>query len=321
MDLDLQAGKGVSEAGDYLFSSPSSSASSFRGFVKSSCLMDGARSTVPKVKSIKKKTLKTQKVRSRVPSKVSRAPSPVPSTSKASTSGKGSLTKQSKEVPPPPSFDAETFAELLMQKLNKRADDKLSQLSSQLSSSNASVLSLSQQVKSQGNLISEFMSGGAAARPFSVPDTSSLPPFDKGNPWRLTLYAPQHEGTLTIEGLGTRRLEELEFFPPGLEPPYPSFARLTEEAWIRSDKVPKETVIFPRDQAQSSLLRTLTEWQAENTKLTPAKGAFTMFSLGEILPTPCTSKVASLTGQACMEGKPLPHLRETDPTSRLPQRF
>ncbi|XP_066955826.1 uncharacterized protein [Macrobrachium rosenbergii] len=323
-------GRVVSEAGEssgnrsLLVSSPSSS-SSFQGFSKSANLGDRSRSVIPKVKSLKKKDLpkssRPQRSNLPAPSRLSLAPKPVTSLSKATPPSKGSRTRVSKAKPPQPSFDSEAFVDLLMQRIDSKVEAWLQDLSSQLvtslETSGQSVLSLAQRMQAQESLLSGFIQSGTVQQSHVVPDASRLPPFDKGNPWRLALHAPLHNGTLTIEGLGTRRLEELEFFPANLVPPYPGFARLTEEAWIRSDKVPKETVIFPRDQAQSTLMHALTDWECENTKLTPFRGSFTMFSVGDSIPTPCTTKIAELTLQAGIDGKPIPQLQETDPTSLL----
>lgn len=264
VEPDQEVGREVSEAGgaSSLFNS-SSSSSSFQGFQKSAYLEDRSRSTVPKVKTLKTKGLskssRPHKSNPVAPSK-SRALSPVASTSKAAPPAKGSRSRAVKVSPPQPNFDPEAFADFLLQKLDKKVEARISDLSSQLASglkpSDDHWKSLAERMQNQENVLSGFVRSGVAAQTYAVPDAYSLPPFDKGNPWRLALHAPRHEDTLTIEGLGTRRLEELEFFPPDLVPPYPGYARLTEEAWIRSGKVPKETVIFPRDQAQSALLRT-----------------------------------------------------------------
>lgn len=42
-----------------------------------------------------------------------------------------------------------------------------------------------------------------------------------------------------------------------------------------------------------------------------------MFSTGDAIPTPCTTKIAELTLQAGLDGKPMPQLQETDSTSLL----
>ncbi|XP_064115335.1 uncharacterized protein LOC135221572 [Macrobrachium nipponense] len=151
----------------------------------------------------------------------------------------------------------------------------------------------------------------------SMPDGSTLPPFHPGNPWRVANFAPFVNGMLTIEGCGTRRLEDFEFFPEGLQPPFIGYVRLTEAALVREDKVPKETVILSRDQAQQTWIRSLEEWDCSNTRVTAFKSPFTMFTTDVGNPLPFTSKVAELTLQAVTREEPMPQLRETDPTSLL----
>ncbi|XP_068202251.1 uncharacterized protein [Palaemon carinicauda] len=168
------------------------------------------------------------------------------------------------------------------------------------------------------NLVQGHMrSGLPQQQQYAIPDASKLPPFTKSNPWRLALHAPLSDGMLSIEGFGTRPIEDFEFYPPGLQFPFPGFARLTDEALIRLDKVPKETVIFPKEQAQSVLVRAFNEWDCVNTMLTPHKNSYTMFVIDEHTPTPCTTKIIEIAYQASKEEKPLPQLRETELTSLL----
>ncbi|XP_066951824.1 uncharacterized protein [Macrobrachium rosenbergii] len=180
-----QAGKGVSEAGSSLFSSPSSTVSSFKGFSKSSHLTGVSGSIVPKVKSVRKKTLPTPAGRSEVPPAAARAASPVPSTSTASPSGLQAESQSRQVVPPPPAFDTDSFFELLLERIDARVDSKLSGLAN-------SFQSLSEKVESQQEFIQGLADSGSRSRSHSVPDPSTLPPFDLGNPWRLALYAPVH---------------------------------------------------------------------------------------------------------------------------------
>ncbi|XP_066978802.1 uncharacterized protein [Macrobrachium rosenbergii] len=301
-----------------LFDSPASSISSFSGFGKSSSLGDRAPSAIPKLKlktSWKAKGYKSSssKKASPFPPSKAKVSAPVASGSKSGSSGKGVSKRAEKPSPPrQPAFDVETFAKQMFQRFSEDINDKFNQISEKFATYDSKI---TEKFATYDNMLAGMANPPPAEPQYVIPDMVDLPPFDLGNPWRFALRAIQHDGKLTIEGLGTRRLEELEFFPADLLPPYPGFVRLTEEAWIRSDKVPRETVIIPRDQAQSSLLRTLTEWQADNTKLTPFKGNYTMFALGDNLPTPCLNKVALATAGACFDGNPLPQLRETDPTS------
>ncbi|XP_064109242.1 uncharacterized protein LOC135217346 [Macrobrachium nipponense] len=150
-----------------------------------------------------------------------------------------------------------------------------------------------------------------------LPNAANLPPFEAGNPWRLAFGAVLRDGKLTIEGCGTRPLEDFEFHPTDLQSPFLGYARLTKEALVREDKVPAETLIFPREAAQSAWLRTMKEIECVNTKITPFKGKYTTFTIPKDHPLPCTMKIAELTLKAAEEDKPLPQLKETDLTSLL----
>ncbi|XP_068235580.1 uncharacterized protein [Palaemon carinicauda] len=167
------------------------------------------------------------------------------------------------------------------------------------------------------DMVASLIRSGTQMPPPSAPDASKLPPFEKNNPWRFALHAPYIDGAITLEGIGTRPLEDLEFYPPGLEFPFNGFVRLKEHALVRLDKVPKETVIFPKEQAQSFWARTLSDWGCTNSKLTPHKGAYTIFTASPGITLPITDKVAALTFQAIKEGSAMPALKETDPTSML----
>ncbi|XP_068203105.1 uncharacterized protein [Palaemon carinicauda] len=167
------------------------------------------------------------------------------------------------------------------------------------------------------DMMATLIRAGTQLPPPSAPDASKLPPFDKNNPWRFALHAPFLDGSLTLEGIGTRPLEDLEFYPPGLEFPFNGFVRLKEHALVRMDKVPKETVIFPKEQAQAIWARTLSEWGCINSKLTPHKGAYTIFTTAASISLPLIDKVTELTIQAIKEGSSMPALKETDPTSLL----
>ncbi|XP_068235972.1 uncharacterized protein [Palaemon carinicauda] len=165
------------------------------------------------------------------------------------------------------------------------------------------------------DMVATLIRSGTQLPPPSSPDASKLPPFDKNNPWRFALHSPFLDGSLTLEGIGTRPLEDLEFYPPGLEFPFNGFVRLKEHALVRMDKVPKETVIFPKEQAQAIWARTLSEWGCINSKLTPHKGAYTIFTAAASISLPLIDKITELTIQAIKEGSSMPALKETDPTS------
>ncbi|XP_064116855.1 uncharacterized protein LOC135222646 [Macrobrachium nipponense] len=312
---DQEEGREVGEAGNcganVLSFSPTPSSSSFQGFsAKSTTFCDRSVSVNPKVKTLKTKSLP----------KAVRPVKPSPAGSARSSLAPKPLT--SKARPTESDFDQEAFTTLLMKMVSEVVvDSRLQSMSTQLSSGletfGQSIPSLAQKLQTQEELVAGFIHSGCTPQSFVVPDASKLPPFENSNPWRLALHAPFSEGRLTIEGCGTRPVEDYEFFPPGLQFPFPGYARLAEEALVRVDKVPEETVIYPRDQAQSAWVRILTEWECVNTELMPHNGCYTMFVAPDNIPTPCTSKIAELTLQAGMENKPMPQLKETEATSLL----
>ena len=83
-----------------------------------------------------------------------------------------------------------------------------------------------------------------AAQP-DMPPADALPDFEPQNPWRSARYAPFSGSMLTIEGVGTRPISDFERHPPEAELPF-CFVRLSQEASIREDRVPRETVIYPQ---------------------------------------------------------------------------
>ncbi|XP_066955105.1 uncharacterized protein [Macrobrachium rosenbergii] len=206
-------------AGPSLFNSPDSSMSSFSGFVKSSSLGDRAPSAIPKLKtSWKAKGYKSSTSKKALPFPPSKAkvPGPVASGSKSSSSGKGASKRAAKPSPPPqPLFDAQALATELYKQFTQDLDSRFEKISEKFATYDSVLEGLARQPKAEPQ--------------YSIPDTADLPPFDVGNPWRFALRAIQHDGKLTLDGLGTRRLEELEFFPPDLLPPYPG-----REAYRRS---------------------------------------------------------------------------------------
>ncbi|XP_064116856.1 uncharacterized protein LOC135222647 [Macrobrachium nipponense] len=320
---DQEEGREVGEAGNHWanvlsFSPTPSSSSSFQGFSgKSTTFGDRSGSVIPKAKTLQTKSL-LKVVKPAKPSPASSARSslalkPSTSSAKATPPPKKSRAKTYKARPMESGFDQEAFTTLLMKMVSEvvmdsRLQSMPTQLASGLETFRQSIPSLAQKLQTQE---------GCTPQSFVVPDASKLPPFENSNPWRLALHAPFSEGRLTIEGCGTRPVEDYEFFPPGLQFPFPGYARLAEEALVRVDKVPEETVIYPRDQAQSAWVRILTEWECVNTELMPHNGSYTMFVAPDNIPTPCTSKIAELTLQAGMEDKPMPQLKETEATSLL----
>ncbi|XP_064108924.1 uncharacterized protein LOC135217142 [Macrobrachium nipponense] len=318
MVTEEQVGGEVSGASTLPSPSPSSSSSSFKGFSKPKD-RQGIQSVTPKVKKTLKKGLRPVPPAAKELSMASQ-----PSTSSANppaamnpspnkgTGTTSSFCKAAEQV-----FDPEAFTNLLLTKVSGVIDQRLdARLGPTQDIVNQALLSLTERIRPVEEMLSGLLHSGTPALSMMVPDASKLSPFDKENPWRLALHAPFTEGRLTIEGCGTRPIEDFELFPAGLKFPFPGFVRLAH-ALVRIDKVPKEMVIFPREQAQAAWVRSLSEWGCVNTKLTPHKGKYTMFVTPEGIPSPCTSKVAELTLQAVTEDKPMPVLRETEATSLL----
>ncbi|XP_066941958.1 uncharacterized protein [Macrobrachium rosenbergii] len=133
-EQDQEVGREVSEvvgAGS-LFDSPSSTASSFQGFQKSSYLEDRAQSAVLKLKKSRKakgyKSATSRKATPFPPVKP-RDTSPVASKFKATPSAKGASSRAAKASPPrQPAFDPEEFAGILLQKFTSEVDAKLNKL-------------------------------------------------------------------------------------------------------------------------------------------------------------------------------------------------
>ena len=149
-----------------------------------------------------------------------------------------------------------------------------------------------------------------------MPPQSLLPPMDPANPWRPAIHAPLQDGMLTIEGLGTRPVSDFERAPEGYDLPC-CYVRLTQDALIRQDKVPKETVILPREKVQASLLKAMTAGACLNSKLLPHKGSYTTFTTPDPHGNPLSTKVLEATLKAVEEGKPCPSLRELEQPSLL----
>ena len=150
----------------------------------------------------------------------------------------------------------------------------------------------------------------------AMPPANSLPDFDPQNPWRSALYAPSTDELLTIEGIGTRPISDFERYPPTAALPF-CYVRLSPEAAIREDKVPKETIIFPREKAQSCFLQVLRATECVNIKVTPFKGNLTMFTTNEQTPIPFASKILDAVNQALIDEKTNMSLREEESTSFL----
>ncbi|XP_068239903.1 uncharacterized protein [Palaemon carinicauda] len=295
---------GVDLAETFLSPTPSSS-SSFHGFDKPQASpWEGSVSVRPKVKPIRKSKPKTNISAS--PQSISPIPGPssapdVPMLSRTPPRPKGQKGKSTKSKAS--ALRSSSDSQLTLESIQDMVETKLQRHSGVIA-----------ELK---DMVASLIRDESHPAPSPVPDASKLPPFDKNNPWRCALHAPYLDGTLTLEGLGTRRLEDLEFFPPGLQFPFNGFVRLREHALVRMDKVPKETVIFPKEQAQAVWARTLAEWGCRNSKQTPHKGAYTIFITPPSIPSPLTDKIAELTIQSVKDGIPMLSLKETDPTSLL----
>ncbi|XP_064087966.1 uncharacterized protein LOC135202485 isoform X1 [Macrobrachium nipponense] len=252
-----QVGGEVSDASLLLSPTPSSS-SSFLGFSKPTTLAAGALSVAPKVKTFKTKTLK-KGTKPAPPAATVWSSAPQPSTSTQSPAalnpspdagiGLQSTVPRAAES----GDDLEAFTNLLLSRVSGVIDQRLEamRLASVPEASGQAFTSLTERIKPLEDMLSGLLHSGTSALSMMVPDASKLPPFDKENPWRLALHAPFLEGKLTIEGCGTRPIEDFEMFPPGLQFPFPGYVRLAQHALVRVDKIPKETVIFPREQSQN----------------------------------------------------------------------
>ncbi|XP_064078898.1 uncharacterized protein LOC135196208 isoform X2 [Macrobrachium nipponense] len=242
------------------------------------------------------------------------SPAPTLTPTLPATSGLSSA-----EVP----VNLEALASILVQKVSQEVASQVARdmaalsgrLESHMSRTDQSVSELSGIVSQHQLLMAQ--TGGNPLLLSILSNAANLPPFEAGNPWRLAFGAVLRDGKLTIEGCGTRPLEDFEFHPADLQSPFLGYARLTREALVREDKVPAETLIFPREAAQSAWLRFMKEMECVNTKITPFKGKYTTFTIPKDHPLPCTTKIAELTLKAAEEDKSLPQLKETDLTSLL----
>ena len=170
----------------------------------------------------------------------------------------------------------------------------LAAIQPQMASVSAAVSSLGSRLDDQAaqmDVIKTSITTAPAAGPSQpeLPPASDLPKFDPSNPWRSARYAPLVNGMLTVEGVGTRPVEDFETFPPNATFPF-CYVRLHSDATVREDKVPKETVIYPRDRAQTCFMAE-TKGCVVNTKLQPDAGSLTMFLTSDTTPNPFSTKV------------------------------
>ena len=94
---------------------------------------------------------------------------------------------------------------------------------------------------------------------------------------------------------------------------------MSDTASVRDDKVPKETVLFPRERAQRVLMQELNRTKCVNTKLLPHKGGLTMFTTSQDVPNPFSTKVLEAVTKALEEDKPSPCFKGGE--VHLPQYF
>ena len=97
--------------------------------------------------------------------------------------------------------------------------------------------------------LSEDRAQSKASSVDPMPEANSLPDMEPQNPWHSARFAPVAGDMLYLEGLGSRPITDFERFPPHADLLF-CYVRLSHEAALREDKVPQETVLYPRDQAQ-----------------------------------------------------------------------
>ncbi|XP_064107292.1 uncharacterized protein LOC135216138 [Macrobrachium nipponense] len=310
-------------AGSFISPTPSSSSSSFLGFDKSvPSPWEGSRSVRPKVKPLKASKPSSKASKSTLLAKSASSPAPRPSTSydsspaaKAPPPSKGQRGKSAKPKTTELDLQSDLLVDKLLSRFREVVDERIPPTPAPTTATQSVTDIVAEQLKPIRDMIAGLLQSGTQAAPSAVPDASKLPPFDKNNPWRFALHAPYLDGALTLEGLGTRPLSDFEFYPEGLQFPFNGFVRLTENALVRMDKVPKETVIFPKEQAQAVWARIMTDWGCTNTKLTPHKGSYTIFTTPQDISSPFIDKITELTIQAENDDLPMPTLKETDATS------
>ncbi|XP_068243753.1 uncharacterized protein [Palaemon carinicauda] len=226
---------GVEDLAESFLSPTPSSSSSFLSFDKPSASpWEGYLLVRPKVKPIKKQ--KPKPINPASPPTMSPVPGPssapdIPVMSKTPPPSKGQRGKSAKAKAS--AAGSSSDPPVTMSMVQDMMESKLEKHSAVMT-----------ELK---DMVASLLRSGSQPAPPVGPDTSKLPPFDKNNPWRFARHAPYLDGTLTLEGLGTRPLEDLEFYPPDLQFPFNGFVRLKEHALVRMDKVPKETVIFPKE--------------------------------------------------------------------------
>ncbi|XP_064089448.1 uncharacterized protein LOC135203593 isoform X1 [Macrobrachium nipponense] len=315
-------------------SSPVPSSSSSQGFTGSEIpTSTPAASVPPKVKGHReqKTASKKQSSSSRKSSASHTGAGKVKSKPSHSRGSRGKSSKEKVRAPakPVPSPVAAFSAAFLQQVgetfklLDTRFEQMFARISNTLNQSGQSIQNLSERVSDHDNPLAGLNQIPQADPPVAgtglaqLPAYDTLPAFSMSNPWRVAAYAPFKDGMISIPECGTRRIEDFEFHPTGLTTPFMGYARLTETALNREDKIPRETVLYSRDQAQREWVHCLEDWDCSNTRLQAFKSPFTIYVTEEESPLPFTTKLMKTTMQAAMKDEPLPQLKEADPTSPL----
>ena len=117
--------------------------------------------------------------------------------------------------------------------------------------------------------------------------------------------------------MGLRPISDFETHPAGAVPPN-CYMRLNPEASIREDRVPKESVLLPKEEAQKCMLQALHRGNCVNSKILPFKGNYTIFQTSPDMINPWSTKILEEIYQAIKENKQsMPAMRELDATSLL----
>ena len=169
----------------------------------------------------------------------------------------------------------------------------------------------------RSGLVEELRSYVPAKDPsLRMPLAADLPQQDPMNPWRDGRYVNNDKGTLFVEGLGFRPISDFDFFPGRDAFPY-CWLRLSPEASVRTDKVPRETVIYPLARAQSCALTTYGQMGGVNTTKNMPGCSYTMFLTPPDMVTPFSSKAFDAVLKAVPDKSGCPKLKEWDSTSPI----
>ena len=246
-------------------------------------------------------------------------------------------SKDSSQNPLPdmktPAWDMEAFCEKLRLSVQQSLQPQLTSMANSISTVSTSLGELRTTVQQNraedeaarkqhkeetaqqlASLASQMGTLKAGGQPDPMPPIDSLPDLDPSNPWRSARYAPLVGGMLSVEGFGTRPASDFERYPPEANFPF-CYVRLNQEAAVREDKVPKETVLYSRDRAQTMLMKCMKDTGCVNTKVLPAYGNLAMFQTNPETSNLFATKVFGAVWEAALEDKSAPALREEEPTS------